>query len=108
VFPDSVFLCVAACITQVGDSACNELWNYREVSDCVTGHSSCKDQKVSGVTCRWDASKPAGVDNLVLMTFEQADQHDEGGAAAHQRTTDAYSNYVEQRLELVRTEYGFT
>ncbi|DBB11804.1 TPA: hypothetical protein ACH3X3_005959 [Trebouxia sp. C0006] len=60
------------------------------------------------VLTRWDASKPAGVDNLVLMTFEQADQHDEGGAAAHQHTTDAYSSYVRQRLELVRTEYGFT
>ena len=42
------------------------------------------------------------------MTFEQADQHDEGGEAGHQHTTDAYSSYVEQRLELVRTEYGFT
>ena len=42
------------------------------------------------------------------MTFEQADQHDEGGESAHQHTTDAYSNYVEQRLELVRIEYGVT
>lgn len=60
------------------------------------------------VLTRWNASNAAGVDNLVLMTFEQADQHDEGGESAHQHTTDAYSNYVEQRLELVRIEYGFT
>lgn len=28
---------------------------------------------------RWDASRPATIDNLVLLTKEEADQHDEGG-----------------------------
>jgi tRNA A37 threonylcarbamoyladenosine dehydratase len=28
---------------------------------------------------RWDASRPATIDNLILLTKEEADQHDEGG-----------------------------
>lgn len=42
------------------------------------------------------------------MTFEQADQHDAEGEADSQELTDAYNKYVHQRLELVRTEYGFS
>ena len=57
---------------------------------------------------RWAASKPAAVDNLVLMTFAQADEHDAAGSAASQELTDPYTKYVQQRLELVRTEYGFS
>ena len=26
--------------------------------------------------CRWDASKPAAVDNLVLLTFAEAEEHE--------------------------------
>ena len=55
--------------------------------------------------CRWDVSKPAAVDNLVLMTFEEADQHDGEGATDQSDAQASYSMYVQQRLQLIRTEY---
>lgn len=51
---------------------------------------------------------PAAVDNLVLMTFQEADQHDDAGVPDNLNAADQYSKYVQQRLELVRTEYGFS
>lgn len=56
---------------------------------------------------RWDAAKPAGVDNLVLMTFQEADQHDNGSTEAT-NATEAHRNYVHERLQLIRTEYNIS
>lgn len=54
---------------------------------------------------RWDADKTAEVDNLVLMTFQEATQHESRGPQASSLGDDKHSKYVHQRLQLVRTEY---
>ncbi|KAL3151503.1 hypothetical protein ABBQ38_012502 [Trebouxia sp. C0009 RCD-2024] len=54
------------------------------------------------VLARWDADKAAEVDNLVLMTFQEADRHESSGARS---SDDAHTQYVHQRLQLVKTEY---
>ena len=54
---------------------------------------------------RWEASKPASIDNLVLMTFDEAGQH-EALDHADPDVDPAHKQYVQQRLELVRTDYA--
>lgn len=52
--------------------------------------------------CRWNASNPADVDNLVLLTFDEADQHAENQVGEGQQ---AFEQYVSNRIRLVQSEY---
>ena len=53
---------------------------------------------------RWDADRAAEVDNLVLMTFQEADQHESTGAQSRD-SAYIHTEYVHQRLQVVKTEY---
>ena len=53
---------------------------------------------------RWDAGRPAEVDNLVLMTFQEADQHESSGAQGR-NFADIHTKYVHQRLQVVKTDF---
>lgn len=56
--------------------------------------------------CRWDASQQADIDNLVLLTFDEADQHDE--QLEEQQDAElqqSFEQYVASRLRLVQYDY---
>lgn len=53
---------------------------------------------------RWDADRATEVDNLVLMTFQEADLHESIGAQSR-NSEDVHTKYVHQRLQVVKTEY---
>ena len=57
---------------------------------------------------RWEASTPASIDNLVLMTFDEADQHEAQEHVNAPDANNAHKQYVQQRLQLVRTDYAMT
>jgi tRNA threonylcarbamoyladenosine dehydratase len=59
-------------------------------------------------TCahRWDASQPATVDNLLLLTFEEADAHDATTLQALQQQEPELYRFVDSTLRRVRVEYG--
>lgn len=54
------------------------------------------------LTCRWDTTQDADMDNLVLLTFDEADAHDEH---ALDDLDNNFRDYVEQRLKVVRVDY---
>jgi hypothetical protein len=54
---------------------------------------------------RWDASKPATADNLVLLSKDEADAHDELTLAELQRKEPEFVAKVEVLLDRVRREY---
>ena len=56
----------------------------------------------SQLPCRWNASNPADIDNLVLLTFDEADQRDENQVGEGQQ---AFEQYVAKRMRLVQSEY---
>lgn len=53
---------------------------------------------------RWDADRAAEIDNLVLMTFQEADQHENSGAQGR-NSADIHTKYVHQRLQVVKTDF---
>jgi hypothetical protein len=53
---------------------------------------------------RWDAAKPATVDNLVLLTAEEAEQHDARGLQQLQQDEPAFVGRVERLLDAVRAQ----
>lgn len=54
---------------------------------------------------RWDRRRPATVDNLVLLTLQEADAHEQADLAALQRTEPALCAFVEGMLARARFEY---
>jgi hypothetical protein len=59
------------------------------------------------VLTRWDASLPATVDNLVLLTFDEADELDEGGGADAMRAADpAFAARVDAAVARARRDHG--
>lgn len=62
---------------------------------------------------RWDATRPACVDNLVLLTADEADEHDElmasEGSSAMTRMKELEPGFVEQveeKFRRVRADFG--
>ena len=53
---------------------------------------------------RWDENRPAAVDNLVLLTREEADDHDEAGVAQVRAEAPRFAGFVECQLRRARTE----
>lgn len=53
---------------------------------------------------RWDSSRPPTVDNLVLLTQEEAEQHDQLGLIYWQQHDLGYVNRVERLLDVVRQQ----
>lgn len=55
------------------------------------------------ILTRWDSSNPATLDNLVLLTFEEADKHDEMTLQEVRDADPAFFAYVERVLQDVRS-----
>jgi hypothetical protein len=55
------------------------------------------------VTVRWDSSLEATVDNLVLLTFEEADKHDLCTLENLRKKEPAWVAHVEAQLRRART-----
>ncbi len=55
---------------------------------------------------RWDSQRPAAVDNLVLMTGHEADEH--AGRDLHQAAElhPELAIYVDKMLQRAREEFG--
>ncbi len=58
---------------------------------------------------RWSVERPADVDNLVLLTFDEAEAHE---GAKHdlpvvRRMRPALASFVEAKLERVRWEFMY-
>jgi molybdopterin/thiamine biosynthesis adenylyltransferase len=61
------------------------------------------------VLTRWDAARPATVDNLVLLTFDEAEAHDEtpGGVAAVRAAEPEFASRVDAVLARAARDHGF-
>lgn len=53
---------------------------------------------------RWDRHRPATVDNLVLLTFEEAGRHEEADLEALARADPRFCVHVEGALARVRRD----
>ena len=53
---------------------------------------------------RWDEGRPASVDNLVLLTREEADDHDAAGVAQARAASPGFAAFVEGQLRRARIE----
>ncbi len=58
------------------------------------------------VLTRWDAAKPAAVDNLVLLTFDEADAHDATSLEAVRAALPAWARHVEGVLARAARDHG--
>ena len=60
------------------------------------------------VLTRWDATQPATVDNLVLLTFDEADELDaaEGGAASMRVTDPLFAARVDAAVARAKRDHG--
>lgn len=56
---------------------------------------------------RWDRRRPATVDNLVLLTAEEAEAHDEAGMEALTQTEPEFVARVERLLDIVRAQVHY-
>lgn len=54
---------------------------------------------VKRVCCRWDASKPADVHNLVLLTFDEAEVHEGMSLDQVRCEKPDFFKFVVQRLQ---------
>lgn len=57
------------------------------------------------VLVRWDADKPATVDNLVLLTFEEADAHAASSLDQLSAAEPEFVSKVEKVLQRARQDY---
>lgn len=55
---------------------------------------------------RWNAALPAAVDNLVLLTFDEADAHDAAGVAAVRAAEPEFAARVEAALDRAARDHG--
>ena len=62
------------------------------------------------VLTRWDGAQPARVDNLVLLTFDEADAHDAepGGVAGVRAREPQFAASVDATLARARREHGMS
>ena len=92
-----------------------ELWNCRSAChglDEPTGPPSNSRKAVFRSTAqlvltRWDADQPAAVDNLVLLTFDEAEAHDAAGMAAARIAQPELAQRVEATLRRASREHGW-
>jgi hypothetical protein len=54
---------------------------------------------------RWDARRPATVDNLVLLTLDEADAHEADSLERLRREEPGFVAFVERQLGRARFEY---
>ena len=61
----------------------------------------------SNTVCfRWDRSRPATVDNLVLLTFSEAEAHENSDLAAVRTGDPAFAARVAAALARARAEFA--
>ena len=57
---------------------------------------------------RWDCARPPTVDNVVMLTFEEADRHDEVGDHGQLRVAEPqFARWVDAILDLARRQYFY-
>lgn len=89
-----------------------ELWrgfSARNAEGCVLpGGDKGLARSTAGLALtRWDAAKPATVDNLVLLTYEEADAHEATTLEALRAAEPGFVARVERVLGKARREYGY-
>lgn len=52
--------------------------------------------------CRWDGSKPASVNNLVLLTFDEAEAHEAQGLEAAEHDDPDFARFVNDTLSQIK------
>jgi hypothetical protein len=55
---------------------------------------------------RWDAAQPADVGNLVLLTFEEAEEHEHADLAALERDQPEFATFIRAKLDRARREFN--
>lgn len=55
--------------------------------------------------CRWDVAQPADVGNLVLLTFAEAEAHEDADLAVLRQTEPEFVAFVEAKLDRARREF---
>lgn len=89
-----------------------ELWRgFSARSDRVVlpgGDKGLMRSTAGHTLTRWDANKPATVDNLVLLTYEEADAHEAISSLDELRGKEAeFVAKVEAILDKAKREYCF-
>jgi len=59
-----------------------------------------------GAARSWDAAAPATVDNLVLLTFAEAEAHERAGLADARARDPAFAAHVEAALARARADHA--
>ena len=54
---------------------------------------------------RWDKARPATIDNLVLLDFDEADQHDAADLQQLQQSDPQFKQWVDNKLSHVAALY---
>ena len=57
-------------------------------------------------SCRWDEENQPTIDNLVLMTFDEAEAHETAGLRAVREADPDFAARVERTLRRVREHFG--
>eukprot|EP00884_Botryococcus_braunii_P014097 jgi/Botrbrau1/22689/Bobra.0132s0030.1 len=87
-----------------------ELWrgvSARAPRHVMPGGSKGLNRSTANLTLtRWDSTQEATADNLVLLTFEEADKHDLCTIESLRETEPAWVAYVEAQLQRARAELG--
>ena len=87
-----------------------ELWGCRSArpGERATGRKAAFRSTAQLVLTRWDAALPAAVDNLVLLTFDEAEAHDAACLADLRTGESDWVHSVEETLRRAAKEHGLT
>ncbi|CAM6109865.1 unnamed protein product [Calypogeia fissa] len=85
-----------------------EIWrgrSARQQSSKDVGRGKWHSMKTLTLT-RWDQSQPPSIANLVLLTFTEAEEHEEKSLLDLQAQEPEYYDMVESKLKIVRQEFA--
>lgn len=89
-----------------------QLWRCRSARHGWDGHQEGTSRRAvfratAGlVLTRWEPARPAGVHNLVLLTFDEADDHDAHGPQHARAKHPDWARHVEHTLARAAREHG--
>lgn len=63
-------------------------------------------EELQALCCRWDKRRPAAVDNLVLLTFDEAGAHEDSDLESVKSADPKFFDRVTAILGRVRQELG--
>lgn len=90
-----------------------EVWRGQSARALAIGEPPSNDKgltrRIDGLTLtRWDVAQPADVSNLVLLTFAEAEAHEEAGSeglAALRQQEPVFVAFVEAKLDRAHREF---